>query len=96
MADDQLGRFWLNRSSDGIDREKQLLIDFLAHCAGGPMYYTGRDMTITHRGMQISALDWTRFIGHLNDTLKHFDLPASETNDVLAFIESTKSEIVEG
>ncbi|MFT5326623.1 MAG: hemoglobin [Planctomycetaceae bacterium] len=96
MADDQLGRFWQNRGSDGIDREKQFLIDFLAHSTGGPMYYTGRDMTITHRGMQISESDWSRFIGHLNDTLKHFDLPAAETSDVLAFIESTKSEIVEG
>lgn len=95
MADEQLARFWQNRGADGIDREKQLLIDFLAHSAGGPMYYTGRDMTIAHRGMQISESDWTRFLGHLNDTLKHFDLPAAETDDVLAFIESTKSEIVE-
>lgn len=95
MDDEQLSRFWQNRGADGIDREKQLLIDFLAHSAGGPMYYTGRDMTITHRGMQISESDWTRFLGHLNDTLKHFDLPAAETDDVLAFIESTKSEIVE-
>ncbi len=96
MSDDQLGRFWQHRSADGIAREKQLLIDFLAHSAGGPMYYTGRDMKITHRGMQISESDWTIFIGHLNDTLKHFDLPASETSDVLAFIDSTKAEIVEG
>jgi hemoglobin len=95
MSDEQLGRFWQHRGADGIDREKQLLIDFLAHCSGGPMYYTGRDMTITHRGMRISASDWTIFIGHVNDTLKHFDLPVAEKDDVLAFIESTKSEIVE-
>lgn len=95
MSDDQLGRFWQHRGADGIAREKQLLIDFLAHSAGGPMYYTGRDMKITHRGMQISESDWTIFIGHLNDTLKHFDLPAAETSDVLAFIDSTKAEIVE-
>ncbi len=95
MADEQLGRFWQHRGADGIEREKQLLIDFLAHCSGGPMLYTGRNMTKTHRGMQISESDWTRFIGHLTDTLKHFDLPAAETSDVLAFIESTKSEIVE-
>jgi hemoglobin len=95
MTDEQLGRFWQNRGEDGIEREKQLLIDFLAHAAGGPMLYTGRNMTTTHRGMQISEADWTRFIGHLTDTLRHFDLPAAETNDVLTFIESTKSEIVE-
>jgi hemoglobin len=95
MADGQLGRFWQHRGEDGIAREKQLLIDFLSHNAGGPLYYTGRDMTITHRGMRISEADWTVFIGHLNDTLKHFDLPAAETSDVLSFIASTKSEIVE-
>lgn len=95
MTDEQLGRFWQNRGEDGIEREKQLLIDFLAHAAGGPMLYTGRNMTTTHRGMQISEADWTRFIGHLTDTLRHFDLPAAETNDVLTFIKSTKSEIVE-
>jgi hemoglobin len=95
MADEQLGRFWQNRGEDGIEREKQLLIDFLVHASGGPMLYTGRNMTTTHRGMQISEADWTSFIGHLTDTLRHFDLPAAETNDVLTFIESTKSEIVE-
>lgn len=95
MNDAVLGRFWEHRGEDGIDREKQLLIDFLCHCAGGPMYYTGRSMTLTHRGMKISDVDWAQFIGHLTDTLDHFEVAAVEKNDVLAFIESTKSEIVE-
>jgi len=95
MADEQLGRFWAHRGEDGIRREKQLLIDFLCANAGGPMVYTGRDMSTSHRGMQISASDWTRFIEHLTDTLTHFDLADAEKNDVLGFIESTKSEIVE-
>jgi len=94
-ADQQLGRFWAHRGSDGLAREKQLLIDFLCHGAGGPMYYTGRDMTVSHRGMRISEADWALFIGHLNDTLDHFELPAAEKSDVLRFIQSTKSEIVE-
>ena len=47
-ADPQLGRFWAHRGEDGIMREKQLLIDFLCASAGGPMYYRGRDMTLTH------------------------------------------------
>ena len=95
MSDEQLGRFWAHRGEDGIRREKQLLVDFLCHCAGGPMYYTGRDMTTAHRGMQISDSDWSRFIGHLNATLAHFELADAEKSDVLSFIESTKGEIVE-
>lgn len=93
--DEQLGRFWAYRGTDGIEREKQLLIDFLCHNTGGPMYYTGRSMTASHRGMNISEGDWSRFISHLNNTLDHFELPAAERQEVLDFIESTKSEIVE-
>ena len=66
MADQLLGRFWNNRGDDGIAREKQLLIDFLCASAGGPMYYTGRDMKLVHKGMRISEADWQAFLGHLN------------------------------
>ena len=95
MQDDQLGRFWENRGDDGVAREKQLLIDFLCAASGGPMYYTGRDMTTAHKGMGISASDWERFLGHLKETAAHFELADAEASDVLAFIESTKDEIVE-
>ncbi len=30
-ADPQLGRFWEHRGTDGLEREKQLLIDFLCN-----------------------------------------------------------------
>src|SRR3989454_413117 len=63
-ADAQLGRFWAHRGEDGITREKQLLIDFLCASAGGPMYYRGRDMGLTHRGMRISESGWDVVLGH--------------------------------
>ena len=43
QADPQLARYWHHRGEDGVNREKQLLIDFLCSSAGGPLYYTGRD-----------------------------------------------------
>jgi hemoglobin len=94
-GDSQLGRFWENRSEDGIEREKQLLIDFLSHNAGGPMYYTGREMLLSHKGMKISQSDWDAFIGHLEATLDSFSLPEQERSDVLGFIDSTRADIVE-
>ena len=74
-------------------REKQLLIDFLCACSGGPLYYVGRDMTTSHRGMGINESDWQRFIRHLQTTLDTFDVPATERAEVLSFIE--KADIVE-
>jgi len=95
IADSQLGRFWQNRGEDGINREKQLLIDYLCSSAGGPMLYTGRDNKTSHKGMGITASDWDIFIGHLNATLDIFQLPAQELSDLLAFIDSTRADIVE-
>ena len=70
QRDPQLGRFWQNRGDDGIAREKQLLIDFLCASAGGPLYYTGRDMATSHKGMGITARDWEIFLGHVQATLE--------------------------
>jgi len=95
MSDSQLGRFWKNRGEDGINREKQLLIDYLCSSAGGPLLYTGRDNKTSHQGMGIGESDWEQFIGHLNATLDNFQLPQQERSDVIAFIESTKADIVE-
>jgi hemoglobin len=94
-ADPQLGRFWAHRGEDGIQREKQLLIDFLCANAGGPMYYRGRDMVLTHRGMRISESDWNVFLGHAGATLAKFDVPAAEQGDVVAFVQGLKNQIVE-
>jgi len=93
-GDSQLARFWDHRGDDGIEREKQLLIDFLCSSAGGPVYYTGRDMKTSHSGMRISESDWTAFRGHLDATLGTFQVPRAEHEEVVAFIQSTKADIV--
>ena len=94
-SDPGLQRFWAHRGEDGLLREKQLLIDFLCHAAGGPMYYTGRDMKVSHTGMKINEADWKAFMGHVNATLDAFKVPPTERGEVVAFIQSLKRDIVE-
>ena len=95
QSDEQLGRFWKNRGADGIEREKQLLIDFLCANAGGPVYYTGRDMKSSHKGMKINESDWTTFLGHAGDTMTALSVPKQECDDVVAFVLSLKGDLVE-
>jgi hemoglobin len=78
-------------------REKQLLIDFLCASAGGAMYYRGRDMALAHRGMRISDSDsdWNVFLGHAAATLAKFQVPEAEQRDVVAFVQSLRTECVE-
>ena len=93
--DPQLGRFWAHRGEDGIQREKQLLIDYLCACTGGPTYYRGRDMALAHRGMRISESDWNVFLGHAAAVLAKLRVPEAEQREVVAFVQSLKKDIVE-
>jgi hemoglobin len=95
QGDPRLARYWQHRGEDGMRREKQFLIDFLCSSAGGPLLYTGRDMKTAHRGMRIDERDWSAFLGHLTATLEAFRVPAAERDAVVAFVQSTKSDIVE-
>lgn len=93
--DPQIGRFWKNRAEDSIMREKQLLIDYLCANAGGPIYYRGRDMKLSHRGMGITESDWNVFLSHAAATLAKFNVPEAEQRDIVAFVQSLKKDIVE-
>ena len=94
QSDPQLGRFWAHRGTDGLRREKQLLIDFLCANTGGPLYYTGRDMLTTHAGMGITESDWTVFLLHAAATLNKFEVPAADQQEIVAFVLSLKGDIV--
>jgi hemoglobin len=94
-GDARLARFWAHRPDDSVRREKQLLIDFLCASAGGPLYYVGRDMKTSHRGMGVSEQDWQVFLGHVNATLDAFKVPTQEKSEVLGFVESLKKDIVD-
>ena len=95
MGDPQLARFWQNRAADSVRREKQLLIDFLCAAAGGPLYYVGRDMKTSHKGMGINESDWLVFSKHVAATLDAFKVPERERGEVIGFVESLKKDIVE-
>lgn len=95
QQDPLLSHFWQRRPEDSLQRSKQLLIDFLCSGAGGPVYYTGRDMKTSHQGMKLNEADWSAFMKHLHATLDAFNLPQVERGELVQFIESTKMDMVE-
>jgi len=95
-GDHSLQRFWTSpRSIDTNNRERQLLVDFLSASAGGPTFYLGRDMRTSHKGMGIDQDDYAALKRHLAATLEKFNVPARERDEVMAFISSIESDIVE-
>jgi len=95
-ADQRIARYWQHRGDDRLLRSKQLLIDFLCSSSGGPVLYTGRDMRVTHKGMNIGESDWSAFMEHVDATLEAFKLPQAEREELVACIQGTKADMVEG
>ncbi len=95
MADPQLRDFWKGASNDNQRKARQLIVDFMTEAAGGPAYYTGRDMKRSHAGMGITASDWDRFMHHSAAMLDHFGVSGREKDEVLAFFSSLRADIVE-
>ena len=96
QSDPQLRGYWKGASTNNQQRARQLIVDFMTEAAGGPAYYTGRDMKTSHAGMHIDDSDWEAFMRHAAVTLDHFLVASPEKDEVLAFFASLKTEIVEG
>ena len=93
-ADDLLGRFWAHSGEDRDARALQMLINYLVRETGGQMYYTGRDMALAHAGMGITDVDWTRFLEIVVSVAGELGVEAQEGGEVMAFLDSLKSDIV--
>lgn len=95
QSDATLARFWAHRGIDEVEREKQLLIDYLTDKFGGQMYYTGRDMILSHKGLGINEQDWDIFLQHAGATLNALGVQEAEQQEIVEFALALKQQIVE-
>lgn len=75
-------------------RIKQHTIDFFSAGSGGPAVYMGRDMTTTHRGMNITPAEYMHAIDDIFDALDTHAIDAGTKKDVLAILWSLKDMII--
>lgn len=95
QGDPDIGRFWAYRGEDGLAREKQLAIDYLCSCAGGQVYYTGRDMKLAHKGMGVTDNDYAVFMRHVGECMDSLGVPDDVRANVTGFLDGLKTDIVE-
>lgn len=95
QGDPRLGDYWKGASTSNRRKARQMIVDFMTEAAGGPAYYTGRDMKTSHAGMGIDHADWDAFMRHAAATLDGFGVAPNERDDVLSFFASLEADIVE-
>jgi len=94
-ADKDISRFFVGLSDDSKTKVRQHIVDFLCAKSGGPCAYTGRTMKDAHKGLKITENDWNISARLLGETLKKFNVPKKETDEVFAFVTTLKNDIVE-
>jgi hemoglobin len=95
LKDPQLGGFWKGHCEDSLRRDRQLVVNYMCTAAGGAVFYTGRDMKTSHKGLGINTSDWEIFMQHATAVLEQFAVQTPERDEVLAFLTGLKGDIVE-
>ena len=73
---------------------KYLVTEMVCWAAGGPQRYTGRSMLDSHAHLGITEDEWRVFMGELRACLDGFAVPATEQEELMRIVESTKPDIV--
>jgi hemoglobin len=68
----------------------------VCQATGGPCKYVGRDMRSSHMHLHISEMEWQAMLAEFNESLDKFKVPSAEKGELVAIVNSTKSEIVAG
>jgi hemoglobin len=70
-------------------------VEFVSAGAGGPLKYTGRDLSSVHKGMKITDAEFDVLMEHLKATLKKHGIAGRESDELTAMVAQTRKQIVE-
>lgn len=73
---------------------KYLVTEQVCEATGGPQRYTGRSMGDSHLHLKITAEEWEAFLEIFREVLNQYSVPEQEQSELVAIVESTRSEIV--
>ena len=81
FADPELAHFFAK-----VDKERlpQMQFQFLASAFGGPVYYSGSELTAIHKQHKINAKQFAKFCGHFADALEDSGASKRDVDDALA------------
>ena len=95
LSDSLLKDYWKGKSQDSLRKDRQLIVDFLVAAAGGPAFYSGRDMKTSHAGLGITEREWELFMDHTRAMLEHLQVAPREQDEVLDFLTGLEADVVQ-
>lgn len=77
-----------------MDHAKQMAREFFCAGSGGPEAYTGKDMLVAHKGMNISEQEYLAVMDDIIGAMTKNKLDDATKNDVVAILYSLKGNII--
>jgi hemoglobin len=90
LKDSELAPFFEDAS---IDRLYRMQYEFFAAALGGPVTYSGLSVHKAHFGLGIEKTHFCRFVNHLIDTLKAFQLTDQEIHTLISRVNTYADEV---
>ncbi len=73
---------------------KKHTVDFFIAGSGGPANYSGKDMSTTHKGMNITPTEYMHVVDDIMLVLKNHKIDEESRKDVLTILWSLKGMII--
>ena len=91
LADEKVNHFF-----DDVSMRKQhnKQKEFLSAAFGGPEPWTGKDMRVAHKDLDLKEEHFAAIAGHLQSTLKDLKVPEDLIKEVMAIAASTHDDVL--
>ena len=83
-----------NATPDKVQQLKKHIVQTLSIATGGPATYDGLEMKQAHASLHIANAEFDAAIGDLKATLDKLQVPNKEQKELLAIVESTRTQVV--
>lgn len=81
-------------ASRDLDHAKRMAVEFFCAGCGGPEPYTGRDLVLTHKGMNISEQEYMAAMDDILAALEKNDVDPATRGEVTAILYSLKGQVI--
>jgi hemoglobin len=77
-----------------LDHAKKMAVEFFCAGCGGPEAYTGRDLLVAHKGMNVSEQEYMAAMDDILDALKKNDIDPATQGEVTAVLYALKGQVI--
>lgn len=77
-----------------MDHAKKMAVEFFCAGCGGPEAYTGRDLLVTHKGMNVSEQEYMAAMDDILGALEKNEVDPATRGEVSAILYSLKGQVI--